>query len=431
MDSLIFSFHNILWENLFVSEMGLSNRIPEQKIESAIPSDSDVVQYTKIDAYFQDYGEHLHKYIWGDGIACLWEENKKRTCYYPWDNRCSAWNSAKLSSFSPIHKIAITSVCNQQRNLGLKIQASVDRIKWNTLYTVNEFDVKRMLKEPLEIFFIDDTKYLYIRVIQENSTYGYDIESIQIYVRDSENKSKNTQNSIFYVLNGVMNIDGLRYKAPFGLLKLNTNSFSVAASTNANTKVFWITFDGTDSTKLLEKANFDFNKPLFEIKHRLYLKEINDFVNEQMLPKEEENQFDLISKLMNLLSMHAKYNDMKFDEKNSQEKYIMLALQYIDNNKYNNITLTDIAEYCAISEKYLIKIFKESMGTTPIHYLNSWKMHKAKKLLRTTEDSIESISSQINFGSPEYFCRLFKKYEHCSPSQYRKNKRAEKEKKNT
>ena len=430
MDQLLLSFHNILWDNLFVSEIGLSNSIPKEKIERSLPTDMDAIHYTKIDASFQDYGEHLHKYIWGDGIACLWEENKKRTCYFPWDYKCSAWNSARLFSFSPIHKIVITSTNNQQRNLGLKIQASSDHVKWKTLYTINNFDVKRMVKEPLEIFFFDDTKYLYVRVIQENSTNGYDIESIKIYVRDSDTKLQNTQNSIFYVLSGTMNVNGLRYKAPFGLLKLSTNSFSLSAAKESDTRVFWITFDGTDAIKLLEKANFDFNTPLFEIKHSSYLKEINNFVNEQTAISGEENQFHLLSRLMTLLAMHAKYNDLKTDEKNTQEKYIILALQYIDYNRYANITLADIAEQCSISEKYLIKIFKDSMGTTPIQYLNNWKIHKSKKLLRTTHDSIESISQQLGFSSPEYFCRMFKKHERISPSQYRKNKRAEGENKN-
>ena len=320
-------YHDILWDQLYISEIALSNHIPQEKIDF-FQSNNDVDDYIPVKTTFQDYGEHQRKYIWGDGIECLWENNTQRTCYFPWDNKCSAWNSAKLFSVSPIHKIVIKSTNNQQRNLGLKIQASIDHLNWDTLYILNSFDVKRMLKEPLHIYFFDNTKYLYIRIIQENSTCGYDIESISVFARENQSAILNTQNSIFYVLNGAMNINGLRYKAPFGLLKLPSNSFSITATREKDCKIFWITFDGNSATQLLKNANFDLDKPLFEIKNRTYLAELSNTVNElnEKLsnPEQEDNQFDLLSHFMKLMKMHALYNDVSFDLRTTQENYIML-----------------------------------------------------------------------------------------------------------
>lgn len=434
MDSFLISFHNVLWDNLFISEVGLRDSFPNEKILSSPPSEWNESGYTKIDTVFHDYGEHLHQYIYGDGISRLWEENNKRTCFFPWNIACSSWNSAKLALLSPIHKIVIAAGKNKKRNIGLKIQVSSDYVKWKTLYTISNFDAKRMEKAALEIFFFDDTKYLYVRVFRENSTNGYDIESIKIYARNSEFKSTNTQHTIFYVLNGSMNVNGVKHATPFGLLRLNTDSSALTVSEENNVKVFWITFSGTDSVNLLEKANFDFSSPFFNIRHKSYFQEINNFVNEQ-ISTEDENQFSLISKFMALLALHSKYygitDRLENHGESLQEKYIILALQYIDNNKYAGITLADIAKQCSISEKYLIKIFKESLGITPILYLNNCKIHEAKKLLRKTNKSISVISQQFRFSSPEYFCRMFKKHEGCSPTQYRKIKRAEAEKNNS
>lgn len=98
----------------------------------------------------------------------------------------------------------------------------------------------------------------------------------------------------------------------------------------------------------------------------------------------------------------------------------MRALQYIEDHRYENISLSDLTKVCSISEKHLLKIFKEQLGMPPIQYNNKLRIEKAKKLLKTTKSSIYEVSEQLNFNSPEYFCRLFRKEENCSPSQYRK-----------
>ncbi len=423
MNSSIQSFHRILWDHLSISEMGISNTIPQQKLNHSNQIARNNLHYRQIKTEFYDYGEHKHKYIWGDGISCLWEDNKKRTCYFPWESACSAWNCAKFSSPSAIHKIVIYSSNNQRRNSGLKIQASMDHTNWNTLYIINRFDVNTLLKGALTIYFSDNTPYLYLRIMQENTVHGYDIESIQVFAQDISQEMQNKQISLFYILNGCMTVNGLRYQAPFGFVKLSSSSFSVTANRNKNIKIFWISFEGNEAINLLEKAYFDLENPLFVIKNRTYLNSLNTFADEQFNNPPEENQFILISKFMNLLALHSKYHNEKSGIPSIQENYVIAALQFIDENKYHDISLGDIANHCAISEKYLIKIFKERMGTTPIQYLNEWKIQTAKKMLRTTYDSIETISQTLNFCSPEYFCRLFKLHEKCSPSQYRKQQR--------
>ena len=171
---------------------------------------------------------------------------------------------------------------------------------------------------------------------------------------------------------------------------------------------------------LLEESEFDSKNPVFQIKSAVYVQYLNAIISDQIKEKPPESQLKLISQFTELLFIHGVQNELQPKSRKSQNEHVMRALQYIEDHRYENITLSDLTKVCSISEKHLLKIFKEQLGVPPIQYTNKLKIEKAKKLLRTTKDSIYQISERLNFNSPEYFCRIFRKEEQCSPSQYRK-----------
>ena len=422
MNTSVRRFNHVLWDTLAITEIGVSDSIPTEKLAPSNEAADKNIVYNRISNEFLDYNDHISKYIWGNGISSLWEDNNDRTCYFPWDYNCTSWNAVKLSNFTPIHKIVIKVTQNHIRNLGLMIQASRDYEEWTTLYTINSLDIKKLQRSVLEIFLSDNTEYLYVRILQINSRYGYDITSLQLYARETYPEPLPTsENTLVYVFNGDITVDGLRYNAPCGILKLETASFNVSHKHDDNSRTFWVSFKGKNTVELLEQAFFDFKNPIFSIQSRAYLNELTNFVNEFSYElNADENQIQLISRLLGMLALHSKYNNTRHNAQSIQEKYIIAAMEYINKNKYNSPSLGDIAKNCSISEKYLIKLFKEHIGMTPIQYHNTWKIQSAKRLLDTTQMSIESISKELKFSSPEYFCRMFKKHEGMSPSIYRK-----------
>ena len=70
---------------------------------------------------------------------------------------------------------------------------------------------------------------------------------------------------------------------------------------------------------------------------------------------------------------------------------------------------------------YLCKKFKDTFGVTLVEYVNNMKLDKARFLLVTSDATIEEILEQINFESPSYFNKLFKKRYGNSPGRYRKD----------
>lgn len=94
--------------------------------------------------------------------------------------------------------------------------------------------------------------------------------------------------------------------------------------------------------------------------------------------------------------------------------------EFIHRNIAEKITLDDIAKHFGFHPHYLIKLFSDHTGMSPIQYLQEARLEKAKEYLEQNELSVSEISEQLGWTN-SYFSRLFKQREGVSPSQYRKN----------
>ena len=65
------------------------------------------------------------------------------------------------------------------------------------------------------------------------------------------------------------------------------------------------------------------------------------------------------------------------------------------------------------------RLFKHYTGLAPSQYFINLRLHRAKQLLRSTDDSIKEISFRLHFENPEYFATLFKKRTGMRPSEFR------------
>lgn len=78
-------------------------------------------------------------------------------------------------------------------------------------------------------------------------------------------------------------------------------------------------------------------------------------------------------------------------------------------------------DYFNYSETFLNKVFKESVGTTIIDYLNRYRVQKALELFRQGEGSIQNVADSCGIGDYKYFNVVFKKYMGISPKEYIKS----------
>ncbi|OMD23386.1 hypothetical protein BJP48_26885 [Paenibacillus odorifer] len=95
------------------------------------------------------------------------------------------------------------------------------------------------------------------------------------------------------------------------------------------------------------------------------------------------------------------------------------AIDYINTHYQKKLTLSLIAKHVNLSENYLSRIFKEEVGQSIIHYINTVKMEKAADLILKGNPYIKEISTQIGIHDQFYFTRLFKKHFGVNPSEYK------------
>lgn len=102
-------------------------------------------------------------------------------------------------------------------------------------------------------------------------------------------------------------------------------------------------------------------------------------------------------------------------------KNMEILNRYIMENYCSDIDVNKLAEVYGTSVSYLCRAFKEEFHVSPIAYVNTLRVKKAKNLLQSTQKKVAQIARECGFINAEYFCYVFKKHENCTPLQYRKN----------
>ena len=97
------------------------------------------------------------------------------------------------------------------------------------------------------------------------------------------------------------------------------------------------------------------------------------------------------------------------------------VITYIDEHFREKIYIEELSAMINVSADYFTKMFKESIGKTPIDYLNGMRVNSAMNLLCTTEMPMTEIADSIGFCNPNYFHKIFKQYMMTSPLVYRKS----------
>ena len=95
------------------------------------------------------------------------------------------------------------------------------------------------------------------------------------------------------------------------------------------------------------------------------------------------------------------------------------AVEIIHKEYYSEIKINRIAVQCGVSERYLRKLFKKFMKSTPQDYCNNLRIGKAVELLSNRRIPVKEIAYSVGYSTPQYFCRVFKKAYGLTPQKYR------------
>lgn len=99
---------------------------------------------------------------------------------------------------------------------------------------------------------------------------------------------------------------------------------------------------------------------------------------------------------------------------------LMHVKQYLMHNTNRKVHLDEISKMSGISKHYLIRLFQNAFGMSPIQYHNLMRMHAARHLIQFTTEPLSIIADKMGFPNIHAFSRFFKKVEGTPPSFYRR-----------
>lgn len=107
-------------------------------------------------------------------------------------------------------------------------------------------------------------------------------------------------------------------------------------------------------------------------------------------------------------------------EARTSRQIASLVKKYIMKKEIPAFSFADICQQVGVSSGYGHRTFKKVYGVTPLHYIESQKYNKAKRLLGSPDYSIEDIAYLMGASSVSNFSKQFKKWSGITPSRYQR-----------
>lgn len=180
---------------------------------------------------------------------------------------------------------------------------------------------------------------------------------------------------------------------------------------------YWVGFSGNDANVIINQTDFTKDNPVI-------LKDMDDKFEELLMDiyngqgNREADKIKMAGYLMLALSLLVLNTSNKKVRHTTSREYFQKALEYIEYNYTQKLTVMDLANYIGLSRSRLYRIFMEYYEKSPMEYILEYRINVACQLLKTTELSISSVGYSVGFDDSLYFSRVFKKVKGISPREY-------------
>ncbi len=183
----------------------------------------------------------------------------------------------------------------------------------------------------------------------------------------------------------------------------------------------WVGFHGLNASYYLQQAGLSSEVPTFHFTRGEQLKNCmlemvranNEYTHSTKLRIQS-----LLYSLFSELVENAQH-DNAINPQSMKNQYIRKAVDYIQINYMNSITVSDLADYVGLERSYFTTIFKEYLNIPPQKFLSLFRINKACNFLKDKTLTIGEVALMTGYRDPVVFLKAFKGIVGVSPSQYR------------
>lgn len=131
--------------------------------------------------------------------------------------------------------------------------------------------------------------------------------------------------------------------------------------------------------------------------------------------------FLIIEKFAHILSILFENMNVtsNYNENADDISSLTAMIGYVQKNYPRKIFLKDISTAGNCCKTKCSCLFQKYLSTSPVLYLNNYRLEKSVFLLKNTTMSITEIAYTCGFSSTSYFCELFHKNYSITPKAYR------------
>lgn len=135
----------------------------------------------------------------------------------------------------------------------------------------------------------------------------------------------------------------------------------------------------------------------------------------------KKNYLEIIALLTSTLILFHKRMAIKNDNvniKNDEYSKLIPAINFINANYSQTITIKKLASLCFISEASLNRLFNTIFKMSPYEYIQDIRLENAVLMLKTNKSILE-IANDVGYNSISCFNKTFKKKYNMSPREYK------------
>jgi AraC family transcriptional regulator len=97
------------------------------------------------------------------------------------------------------------------------------------------------------------------------------------------------------------------------------------------------------------------------------------------------------------------------------------AIAYIEANLGSKIAIGEVADIVALSKSYFCRAFKESLGSSPMTYVATRRVERAKLMMTSSREPLSDIALACGFADQSHLTRCFRRAVGISPGLWRRS----------
>ncbi len=144
-----------------------------------------------------------------------------------------------------------------------------------------------------------------------------------------------------------------------------------------------------------------------------YQKELNALFDALFFTKEICETYSYCYRIIGLLLRMATPSESSFFHP------IENTIRFMMENYERPISIRELAKKAEMSESNFYAVFKRYVGSSPISYLNRFRLSLAAERIAVSNEPINTISMSVGIRDALYFSKLFKQLYKVTPQQYR------------